>query len=147
MPKLSNIVSTSKVRRRARKIPKFIGTHASASGWTATSAKITPSVVGGYLQVASANGSGSAYQDFTVEPNTRYRYLVQVKFVDSAMPRKIEIGRTAGTSYYDDQAATSAGTYTGTFTSHGGDTTVRLSLTMARPNTTSRFGKILIEEL
>ena len=135
------------MQRRARKIPKFFGVHTSASGWTASSGKITPSISGAYLQVTSANGTGSAYHDFTVDPSTRYRYLIVVAYVNASSPRNVEIGRTGDSDYYDDFSATATGTYTGTFISHPSDTTVRLSIAMARPNISSRFGKILIEEL
>jgi len=142
MPFLSNVLSTGKMKRRARKVPKYFGDHSGTSGWT-TSGYGSIALQAPYIRISSASrGEGAATYSITVENGVKYRFIIHL-YTTSDTSNEIRLGTSAD----DDAYATLTGaaqTFTGSFVaSH---TSLRVKA-VANASKMLRIGKILIEEL
>ncbi|QDP62290.1 MAG: hypothetical protein GOVbin2066_57 [Prokaryotic dsDNA virus sp.] len=146
MPFISNVLSTGKMKRRARKVPKLIGPHTGVSDWN--DHVVTSQVSSDQLLVrAPSSRGGETYQDITVESGIKYRFAIKVVGCTGSGKKMIKLGTTSDNDSY---ASVTVSTYSnsfarGTFTSTS--TTLRLTLTLQSADATINVGQILIEEV
>ena len=146
MPFISNVLSTGKMKRRARKVPKLMGPHTGVSDWNDHVVTSQVSSDNLLVRAPSARG-GETYQDITVESGVRYRFSIMVVGCTGSGKKIIKLGTTSDNDAYDNNVvSTYSNTFNkGTFTST--DTTLRLTFTVGSADATMTIGKILIEEL